>query len=207
MTHGMSVYGELKTDFATWEEIDKQEIRFSDEVVVLATDGFKDSVGVKAEINYARSIGKPVRIVEIDHEVESEFAQSARNIAEENAQLRQIRNDLQKRNSELVERNRELQRLIDAKGPIKHLLQAYNNACYKHREFPDDIEGQGLILAEEGLEVSAACMSVIQAVNDHRDTGKGVREMWKEIAQVGAVVLRMLESADTCQRQKQITGK
>lgn len=53
----------LGTNFESWEKIDLCAIDHSDEVWVVRMDGWKDSVGVKAEIKYAKKINKPIKYV------------------------------------------------------------------------------------------------------------------------------------------------
>lgn len=47
--------------WSDWIKIDHDWISRCDEVVVLCLEGWTESVGVRAEIEYAKSIGKPVR--------------------------------------------------------------------------------------------------------------------------------------------------
>lgn len=51
-------------DWKTWAEFDKELIRRCDGVIVLCIDGWRESIGVKAEIKFAKSIGKPVRYID-----------------------------------------------------------------------------------------------------------------------------------------------
>lgn len=51
---------DLPGDWYTWETFDKTFIERMDAVVVLTLDGYKESVGVNAEIEYANSKGIPV---------------------------------------------------------------------------------------------------------------------------------------------------
>lgn len=53
----------LKGDFETWKDIDLNEIRLRDETWVVTMPGYKKSVGVQAEIKYAKSVGKVVRYI------------------------------------------------------------------------------------------------------------------------------------------------
>lgn len=58
--HPMSnIYG-LPKDFSFWEKLDKAYINACDVVWVLMMKGWEDSVGITAEIEYAKSIGKTV---------------------------------------------------------------------------------------------------------------------------------------------------
>ena len=47
-------------DWDTWSRIDHDIIKASDEVWVLMLDGWRESRGVKAEMDYAHEIGVPV---------------------------------------------------------------------------------------------------------------------------------------------------
>lgn len=51
-------------EFSYWQEFDYRMIRHCDEFWVLRLDGWKESVGVTAEIKYAKSIGKRVMMVD-----------------------------------------------------------------------------------------------------------------------------------------------
>lgn len=51
----------LGGSFARWRDVDLKFISVSDEVWVVMLDGWKDSIGVIAEIEYANKIGKIVR--------------------------------------------------------------------------------------------------------------------------------------------------
>lgn len=58
-SHPLTEHG-MGGDWSTWEAIDQDWIDRCDEVHVLTLDGFRSSVGVRAEVEYARSIDKPV---------------------------------------------------------------------------------------------------------------------------------------------------
>lgn len=51
----------LPTDWPFWERFDRDHMTRCDEVVVLMFDGWRESVGVAAEIRIAGELGKPVR--------------------------------------------------------------------------------------------------------------------------------------------------
>ena len=61
-SHPLVEYG-LPTDWGFWQRFDRAYLERCDEVVVLMLDGWKESVGVQAEIRLARELGKPVRFV------------------------------------------------------------------------------------------------------------------------------------------------
>lgn len=51
----------LPTEWPFWERFDREHLRRCDELVVLTLDGWRESVGVTAEIRIAGELGKPVR--------------------------------------------------------------------------------------------------------------------------------------------------
>lgn len=60
--HCICTYG-LPTDWRFWEPFDRFQLEHCDEVFVLTLDGWRESVGVQAEIRIAGECGKPVRYV------------------------------------------------------------------------------------------------------------------------------------------------
>ena len=62
MSHPIAVYGNLKGDWDTWKRVDFEFIKWCEEVVVVNFDNeaVKNSVGVQAEIDFAKSLGKSV---------------------------------------------------------------------------------------------------------------------------------------------------
>jgi nucleoside 2-deoxyribosyltransferase len=63
------VWHGLPTDWPFWERIDRDHLERCDEVVVLMLDGWRESVGVAAEIRFAAELGKPVRYLAPDRRV------------------------------------------------------------------------------------------------------------------------------------------
>ena len=62
IVHGHPLVGHgLPTEWPFWERFDREHLRRCDELVVLTLDGWRDSVGVAAEIRIAGELGKPVR--------------------------------------------------------------------------------------------------------------------------------------------------
>jgi len=53
----------LENGFELYRELDERMISVCDEVWILAIEGWKESVGVQAEIAYAKSLGKEVKVV------------------------------------------------------------------------------------------------------------------------------------------------
>ena len=71
-THPISLEGDLPGDWKYWEEYDKRIISICQKIMVLTIDGWRESIGVKAEIEFAKSIGLsvelacPVSIIGVD---------------------------------------------------------------------------------------------------------------------------------------------
>lgn len=53
----------LGTSFEAWKDIDLNEIRIRDELWVLMLDDWDKSIGVLAEIEYAKELGKPIKYI------------------------------------------------------------------------------------------------------------------------------------------------
>lgn len=62
-SHEIAKVCELPTSWEFWAECDRAFIEWADELHVLMADGWKESVGVQAEIDIAFGLGKPVRFV------------------------------------------------------------------------------------------------------------------------------------------------
>lgn len=62
-THPISEAGSLPTDWEFWKEQDSPFLEWCDELWVLVVNGWRDSVGVQAEIEEARELNKPVRFI------------------------------------------------------------------------------------------------------------------------------------------------
>lgn len=61
-SYHMSKYMSCRdTGFSAWADIDLTFVSIVEEVWVIKMDGWKESIGVQAEIAYALSINKPVR--------------------------------------------------------------------------------------------------------------------------------------------------
>ncbi len=63
------VLPELGGSFEKWKKIDLFEVRHSTEVWVVMLDGWKESIGVKAEIKLAKRLKKPVRYFDYNRTV------------------------------------------------------------------------------------------------------------------------------------------
>lgn len=59
-SHPIAMHCDLPKDWLFWGKQDRTMIALCDRVVVLTIDGWQESTGVQAEIEYAKSIGKPV---------------------------------------------------------------------------------------------------------------------------------------------------
>lgn len=62
-SHPIALQATLPTDWAFWERFDRAYIFLSNKIVVLTLDGWRESRGVTAEINLAKSIGLPVQYI------------------------------------------------------------------------------------------------------------------------------------------------
>ena len=62
--HAISLYG-VPTDWSFWEAHDRRFLEQCDEVVVLMLDGWRDSLGIQAEMELAKELGKPVRYLNV----------------------------------------------------------------------------------------------------------------------------------------------
>lgn len=61
--HPLVAFG-LPTDWSFWQAIDRQFLSWSEELVVLKLDGWRESIGVQAELQMARELAKPIRFIE-----------------------------------------------------------------------------------------------------------------------------------------------
>lgn len=62
-SHQQNESKDLPGNWAFWEFVDREFLRRSDELWVLAETGWSDSVGVTAEIEYAKELGMPVKYI------------------------------------------------------------------------------------------------------------------------------------------------
>jgi len=62
-SHAIARFG-LPTDWAYWQHYDRAFIAWCDELWVLTLPGWKQSVGVLAEVRIAEEAGKPVRLID-----------------------------------------------------------------------------------------------------------------------------------------------
>jgi len=67
-SHPLAIYGGLRGDWDSWRKQDEAFIRASKEVLVPKVRGWDTSVGIRAEIDFARSLGIPVVFQEMGEE-------------------------------------------------------------------------------------------------------------------------------------------
>lgn len=60
-----ALWNDIKGDWTYWERFDTAFIRACSKLVVAKMDGWKESVGVQAEIKIAESLGLPVEYLEV----------------------------------------------------------------------------------------------------------------------------------------------
>lgn len=65
-SHPIAVNHSLPLDWQFWEAYDRAFIQHCEGVIVLMLDGWRESKGVKAEIEIAKGLGWPVRYLTID---------------------------------------------------------------------------------------------------------------------------------------------
>ena len=63
-SHAICRYG-VPLDWQFWQRHDRRYLDVCDEVVVLMLDGWRESIGVQAEITIARELGKPVTFLAV----------------------------------------------------------------------------------------------------------------------------------------------
>jgi len=72
-SHEPSVQHSLPCTWDFWAKIDKEYIAVCGEVIVLMMDEWEQSVGLAAEVEYAKAIGLPIKYVECKDEFVEEF--------------------------------------------------------------------------------------------------------------------------------------
>lgn len=63
-SHVIACAGNLPAEWAFWEKIDRKFLSVSAELIVLRLDGWRESVGVQAEIKIAEEMGMPISYVD-----------------------------------------------------------------------------------------------------------------------------------------------
>lgn len=62
-THPIAMAGEMPKDWEFWQGYCLTMLQSCSKMVVLMQDGWRESVGVQAEINIARNIGMPIEFM------------------------------------------------------------------------------------------------------------------------------------------------
>ncbi len=78
-SHPVASYG-MKGSYDVWQRFDESMIERCDEVWVLMLDGVEGSVGIKAEMEYARKLGRPVHTImpgQTKHQVDVFFGEQS----------------------------------------------------------------------------------------------------------------------------------
>ena len=63
-SHALCQY-DLPLDWEFWQQLDRRFLEACDEVVVLILDGWRESVGIQAEMAIAHALGKPVSFLSV----------------------------------------------------------------------------------------------------------------------------------------------
>ncbi len=63
-THPIALAGELPTDWHFWKQYDHAVMKCCGDMVVLRQDGWRESVGVNAEIQIAQELDIPVTFID-----------------------------------------------------------------------------------------------------------------------------------------------
>jgi hypothetical protein len=66
-SHPLVAFG-LPSDWTFWERADREHLTRCDEVLVLTLDGWEQSIGLAAEIEIAKELGKPFRYLSLEPE-------------------------------------------------------------------------------------------------------------------------------------------
>jgi len=67
--HPIAVSHDLPTDWKYWRDVCRSFIDWCDCVYIVTVDGWKESIGVQAEIEYANKSGKEVILIDLNGEV------------------------------------------------------------------------------------------------------------------------------------------
>jgi len=59
-THSIALAGNLPTGWDYWKRVDRELVMLCSRMVVLMLDGWEQSVGVQAEIEYAKELRIPI---------------------------------------------------------------------------------------------------------------------------------------------------
>ena len=66
-THPIAIHGMLPLGFEFWQEYDKAILRCCKAIFVLCLEGWMDSVGVKAEVEYAKQLNLEIKYLYITY--------------------------------------------------------------------------------------------------------------------------------------------
>lgn len=61
-TMNLSEYGDMKGNWETWREKDIRQLDVCDEIIVLTLDGWKESIGTRAEIKHSIKNNKTINL-------------------------------------------------------------------------------------------------------------------------------------------------
>ncbi len=71
VSHGHAICcHDVPSDWAFWQHLDRCFLDMCDEVVVLMLDGWRESIGVQAEIAIARELDKPITFLRVSGQAE-----------------------------------------------------------------------------------------------------------------------------------------
>lgn len=65
-SHPIAEVGELPTSWSFWEKYDTEALKMCSQVIVLMLDGWKESKGVAAELEIAKSLGLGITYADPD---------------------------------------------------------------------------------------------------------------------------------------------
>jgi hypothetical protein len=71
VSHGHTIccHG-VPSDWTFWQRLDRRFLEMCDEIIVLMLDGWRESVGVQAEVAIARELGKPITFLRVNGQAE-----------------------------------------------------------------------------------------------------------------------------------------
>jgi nucleoside 2-deoxyribosyltransferase len=59
-SHLIAAYADIPLEYEHWRDLDEAMIEASNGLIVVEMDGWRESVGINAEIQFAKALGKPV---------------------------------------------------------------------------------------------------------------------------------------------------
>ena len=72
-THPIAQECDLPKEWGFWKKQDESFIGWCDELHIVKLNGYENSTGVNAEIEIAKTLGKPVKYIEFKNEITIEF--------------------------------------------------------------------------------------------------------------------------------------